>query len=210
MRRQTAPSTTIMTGHDSAIDASMTVRYRRYKVHPGIIPAPTIRKCPSSPAVGRSRSGLAIAVGDGFPGPPSRPWWASGEQRHSRQPVRRGCGNGEGDVVAEPRTRAADDPVGSHDMYADDAVLEFPQSGGRLRSLNIAVAQPLSGIGRPMTSNGSGADDLWVAEMTVSYDGGEPRYGSMSSRSGTQDRARRSTSANRSTRPVACLVEVAP
>ena len=25
--------------------------------------------------------------------------------------------------------RAADDPVGSHDMYDDDAVLEFPQSG---------------------------------------------------------------------------------
>jgi hypothetical protein len=31
--------------------------------------------------------------------------------------------------------RAADDPVASHDMYDDDAVLEFPQSGERFEGV---------------------------------------------------------------------------
>jgi hypothetical protein len=75
--------------------------------------------------------------------------------------------------------RAAVDPVGSHDMYDDDAVLEFPQSGERFEGVaNIrewrsrypgAVSYDVGRI--------RGAGDLWVAEMTVSYDGGEPRYG---------------------------------
>ncbi len=75
--------------------------------------------------------------------------------------------------------RAADDPVGSHDMYDDDAVLEFPQSGERFEGVaNIrewrsrypgSVSYDIRRI--------RGADDIWVAEMTVSYDGGEPRYG---------------------------------
>jgi SnoaL-like protein len=75
--------------------------------------------------------------------------------------------------------RAADDPVGSHDMYDDDAVLEFPQSGERFEGVaNIrewrsrypgSVSYDIRRI--------RGADEIWVAEMTVSYDGGEPRYG---------------------------------
>jgi SnoaL-like domain len=75
--------------------------------------------------------------------------------------------------------RAADDPVGSHDMYDDDAVLEFPQSGERFEGVtNIrewrsrypgSVSYDIRRI--------RGADDIWVAEMTVSYDSGYPRYG---------------------------------
>lgn len=75
--------------------------------------------------------------------------------------------------------READDPVGSHDMYDDEAVLEFPQSGERFEGVaNIrewrsrnpgSVSFDIRRI--------RGADDVWVAEMTVSYDGGEPRYG---------------------------------
>jgi SnoaL-like domain len=74
--------------------------------------------------------------------------------------------------------RAAD-PVGSHDMYDNDAVLEFPQSGERFEGVaNIrewrsrypgSVTYDIRRI--------SGADGFWVAEMTVSYDGGEPRHG---------------------------------
>jgi hypothetical protein len=74
---------------------------------------------------------------------------------------------------------AADDPVGSHDMYDDDAVLEFPQSGERFegvanfREWRSRYPGPVTfDIGRVR-----GADDIWVAEMTVRYDGGEPRYG---------------------------------
>src|SRR6476661_8474607 len=74
---------------------------------------------------------------------------------------------------------AADDPVGSHEMYDDDAVLEFPQSAERF----VGVANfrewrsryPGSvtyDIGRIR-----GGDDIWVAEMTVSYDGGGRHYG---------------------------------
>lgn len=65
----------------------------------------------------------------------------------------------------------------THDMY--DAVLEFPQSEERFeRVANIrerrrrypgSVTNDIRRI--------RGADDIWVAEMTVSYDGGEPRYG---------------------------------
>lgn len=64
-------------------------------------------------------------------------------------------------------------------MYADEAVLEFPQSGERFEGVsNIrewrsrypgSVAYDIQRI--------RGANDLWVAEMTVSYGGGEPRYG---------------------------------
>jgi hypothetical protein len=75
--------------------------------------------------------------------------------------------------------RAADDPVGSHDMYADDAVLEFPQSGERFEGVaNIREWRSrYSGSVTYDIRRIRGADDFWVAEMTVSYDGGEPRYG---------------------------------
>jgi hypothetical protein len=75
--------------------------------------------------------------------------------------------------------RAVEDPVGSHDMYADDAVLEFPQSGEQF----VGVANIREWRSRYPGSvtydirriRGAGA--IWLAEMTVSYDGGEPRYG---------------------------------
>ena len=74
---------------------------------------------------------------------------------------------------------AADDPVGSHDMYAEDAVLEFPQSGERFDGVaNFrewrsrypgSVAYDIRRV--------RGAGDFWVAEVTVRYDGGDPHYG---------------------------------
>jgi hypothetical protein len=75
--------------------------------------------------------------------------------------------------------RAAEDPVGSHDMYDDEAVLEFPQSGERFEGVaNIREwrsrypGSVTYDVGRVR-----GAGEFWVAEMTVSYDGGGPRYG---------------------------------
>ena len=74
---------------------------------------------------------------------------------------------------------AGRDPDFAHAMYRDDAVLEFPQSGERFEGVaNIrewrsrypgAVAYEVGRI--------RGSGDFWVAEMTVSYDGGDPRYG---------------------------------
>ena len=75
--------------------------------------------------------------------------------------------------------RAADDPVGSHDMYADDAVLEFPQSGERFEGVsNIREWRsryPGSVSYEIRRIRGSG--EIWVAEINVSYAGGEPQFG---------------------------------
>src|SRR3954452_14072232 len=73
----------------------------------------------------------------------------------------------------------AEDPVGSHDMYADDAVLEFPQSGERFEGVaNIrAWRSRYPGSVTYDIRRIRGADDIWAADMTVSYDGSEPRYG---------------------------------
>jgi hypothetical protein len=64
-----------------------------------------------------------------------------------------------------------------HDIYRDDAVLEYPQSGERIRGRrNIQasrVAQPDSK--RFTVSRIVGAGDLWVTEFILSYDG-RPSY----------------------------------
>jgi ribosome-associated toxin RatA of RatAB toxin-antitoxin module len=75
--------------------------------------------------------------------------------------------------------RAADDPVGAHDMYDDQAVLEFPQSGERFEGV-ANIREWRSRYPGSVTFDirrVRGADDLWVAEMTVSYEGGAPSYG---------------------------------
>ena len=75
--------------------------------------------------------------------------------------------------------RGADDPVGSNDMYDDDAVLEFPQSGERFQGVeNIREWRsryPGSVSYEIRRIRGSG--EIWVAEINVSYAGGEPRFG---------------------------------
>jgi hypothetical protein len=74
---------------------------------------------------------------------------------------------------------AASDPVGSHDMYADEAVLEFPQSGERFEGV-ANFREWRSRYPGPVTFDIRrirGGDDVWVAELNVSYDGGEPLHG---------------------------------
>jgi hypothetical protein len=75
--------------------------------------------------------------------------------------------------------REAEDPVGSHAMYADDAVLEFPQSGERFEGVvNIREWRSRTpgsvafDVGRIR-----GAGEIWVAEVKVVYDGAAPSYG---------------------------------
>ena len=64
-----------------------------------------------------------------------------------------------------------------HAIYRDDAVLEYPQSGERIRGrLNIQasrVAQP--NAKRFTVRRIVGVGDLWVTEFTLSYDG-RPSY----------------------------------
>jgi hypothetical protein len=62
----------------------------------------------------------------------------------------------------------------SHELYADDAVLEFPQSGERFEGLRNfrewrdLYPDPVRLEVRRLTGSG----DLWVAECAISYDGG--------------------------------------
>jgi SnoaL-like domain len=74
---------------------------------------------------------------------------------------------------------AGSDPELSHAMYREDAVLEFPQSGERFEGVENF---------REWRSNYPaetsfelrevrGRDDFWVAELLVSYDGGDPHFG---------------------------------
>jgi len=64
-----------------------------------------------------------------------------------------------------------------HDIYREDAVLEYPQSGERIRGRrNIQasrVAQP--NAKRFTVSRIVGVGDLWVTEFILSYDG-RPSY----------------------------------
>ena len=64
-----------------------------------------------------------------------------------------------------------------HEIYREDAVLEYPQSGERIRSRrNIQAsraAQPSSK--RFSVRRIVGAGDLWVTEFVLTYDG-QPSY----------------------------------
>src|SRR6201996_3999240 len=64
-----------------------------------------------------------------------------------------------------------------HEIYREDAVLEYPQSGERIRGRhNIQasrVAQP--NAKRFSVRRITGAGDLWVTEFVLTYDG-QPSY----------------------------------
>jgi len=74
---------------------------------------------------------------------------------------------------------AESDPGRAHAMYHDDAVLEFPQSGERFagvenfREWRSAYPAPTA----PEIQSVRGGGDLWVAEITISYDGGPASFG---------------------------------
>jgi hypothetical protein len=71
----------------------------------------------------------------------------------------------------------ANDFDGEHDIYRDDALLEYPQSGERIRGRrNIQasrVAQPNSKRFKVRRIVGTG--ELWVTEFILTYNG-RPSY----------------------------------
>ncbi|AZS86424.1 nuclear transport factor 2 family protein [Streptomyces griseoviridis] len=84
---------------------------------------------------------------------------------------------------ADTRTRAAieehwraserGDDVAEHALYADDAVLDYPQSGERYRGRAAISAQR---GGHPADRHFAvgritGGGDLWVSECVITYDG---------------------------------------
>jgi ketosteroid isomerase-like protein len=71
----------------------------------------------------------------------------------------------------------ANDFETEHDIYLDDAVLEYPQSGERIRGRrNIQASRFAQPDKKRFTINRIlGAGDLWVTELVLSYDGA-PSY----------------------------------
>ena len=74
---------------------------------------------------------------------------------------------------------AASDPELAHEMYHDDAVLEFPQSGERFVGVENfrewRSTYPASTAFEIQEVRGAG--DLWVVEITVTYDQGPVNFG---------------------------------
>jgi hypothetical protein len=71
----------------------------------------------------------------------------------------------------------ANDFETEHDIYLEDAVLEYPQSGERIRSRrNIRISranQPNKK--RFAVQRVLGSDELWITEYILTYDG-KPSY----------------------------------
>ena len=64
-----------------------------------------------------------------------------------------------------------------HDIYRDDAVLEYPQSGERIRGRrNIQASRAAQPNSKRFTVRRIvGRDDLWVTVFILTYDG-QPSY----------------------------------
>ncbi|HEY1797508.1 MAG TPA: nuclear transport factor 2 family protein [Stellaceae bacterium] len=71
----------------------------------------------------------------------------------------------------------ANDFEAEHDIYSEDAVLEYPQSGERIRGRrNIRSSRAAQPNRKRFTVRRiTGAGDLWVTEYILSYDG-RPSY----------------------------------
>jgi len=74
---------------------------------------------------------------------------------------------------------AGSDPDAAHDMYHEDAVLEFPQSGERfvgvenLREWRSSYPADTAVDFREVRGRG----DVWIAEISISYDDGPAMFG---------------------------------
>jgi ketosteroid isomerase-like protein len=74
---------------------------------------------------------------------------------------------------------SASDPEKAHEIYAEDAVLEFPQSGERFegvenfREWRSEYPADVDFEFREVR----GKDDVWVVELSVRYDEGSENFG---------------------------------
>jgi hypothetical protein len=79
-------------------------------------------------------------------------------------------------MIEEHFRRSTDDVVRASDIYADDAVLEFPQGGERIRGKQNIVAFRSAYPARVtfQIRRTTGCHDLWVNEYVIRYDGEAP------------------------------------
>ena len=106
-------------------------------------------------------------------------------------------------AMLEQQFEHSGDPERSHAMYREDAVLEFPQSGERFEGLenfrewrSQYPAQTKFEIGEIR-----GGGDVWVVELTVSYDEGPKISASASTSSATTRSPGRRSTSRRALRP---------
>ncbi|MFL5681113.1 MAG: nuclear transport factor 2 family protein [Chloroflexota bacterium] len=69
------------------------------------------------------------------------------------------------------------DAVAAAAIYAEDAVLEYPQSGERIASRANIVASRAAYPGRPSSFEVDrviGVGDVWIAELTLHIEGDDP------------------------------------
>jgi ketosteroid isomerase-like protein len=71
----------------------------------------------------------------------------------------------------------ANDFETEHDIYRDDAVLDYPQSGERIRGRrNIQASRAAQPSDKRFTVRRMlGGGDLWISELVLTYDG-QPFY----------------------------------
>jgi hypothetical protein len=71
----------------------------------------------------------------------------------------------------------ADDFAAEHEIYEDHAVLEYPQSGERIRGrANIQASRTAQPSRKRFTVRRMlGGGDLWINEIVITYDG-RPSY----------------------------------
>jgi ketosteroid isomerase-like protein len=72
------------------------------------------------------------------------------------------------------RASAAGDAEAEHDIYADDAVCNYPQSGERILGRRNLQALRSHHPGKPSgfaVRRIVGAGDLWISEYTITYQG---------------------------------------
>jgi hypothetical protein len=79
-------------------------------------------------------------------------------------------------LIADHFAAAGKDELAAAEIFADDAVLEWPQSGERVRGKPQIVALHQAS---PVTIDFEtrrtiGCGDLWVTETTIRYDGARP------------------------------------
>ena len=76
-------------------------------------------------------------------------------------------------TVSAPGGGPGDDIARASEIYAEDAVVEWPQSGERLRGKDNIVGFRSSYPARQEfeVHRISGSGDLWVTEYTIRYDG---------------------------------------
>ena len=79
-------------------------------------------------------------------------------------------------IMGHWRASEQGDSATEHAIYAEDAILDYPQSGERFRSrATIAAQRGGHPADRHFTVQRiSGTGDLWVSEVVITYDGRPP------------------------------------